>query len=77
MCIYKIKHTAGNKFYPPTDNSKPIETLQTKNLKRCTVSGKSRFLAGLHTLVIRENSSGSVVFDIALHYAQYKHTKFR
>ena len=29
----------------------------------------------LHTLVIREHSSGSVVSSMALYYAQYKHTK--
>ena len=30
----------------------------------------------IYTLVIREHRSGSVVSDMALYYAQYKHTKF-
>ena len=33
-------------------------------------------MGGLHTLVIREHSSGSVASDMALHCIQYKHTKF-
>ena len=33
-------------------------------------------MGGLHTLVIREDSSGSVASDMALHCIQYKHTKF-
>ena len=70
----QIKHKADNRLHPPTGNKKPMESLQTEtNLKGCSVSGKSKFLSGLHTLLIRENSSGSVVFDIALYCAQYKH----
>ena len=36
----------------------------------------SKGLEGLHTLVIREHSSGSVASDMALCHAEYKHTKF-
>ena len=29
----QIKHKAGNRFYPPTNNNKPMKTLQTKQPK--------------------------------------------
>ena len=65
----QIKHKAGNMFYSPTNNNKTMETLQTIFMPN--------FLGGLHMLVIREHSSGSVVSGMALYYAQYKHTKFK
>ena len=46
------------------------------NIKRCSVSDKSKILGGLHTLVIKEHSSRSVVSDMNLNYKQYKNTKF-
>ena len=68
----QITQTAGNRFYPANKNNKPMETVQTKQ----TVSGKSKVLVSLHILIIRERSSGSVVFDMALYYAQCKRRTF-
>ena len=50
-----------------------METIQTKQTQR--VSLKSIFLGGSHTLVMRGDSLGSVMSDMALYYTQYKHTK--
>ena len=52
-------------------------TLNSYSVKCCAISGKSKYLGGLHTLVIREQSSESVVFDMSLYYAQYKCTTFK
>ena len=53
-----------------------MEALQTKQTKRAAQfledSGKRNLLGGLNTLVVREHSSGSVVWN-TLYYAQWKH----
>ena len=61
----KIKHKVGNRFYSLTENNKPMETIQTYS-----VSGDLKFLGGLHTLAIREHSSGSVGSNMVLYYTE-------
>ena len=53
-------------------NNKPWKLFKPNKLKGLF---SFWFLGGLHTLVIRERSSGSVVSDMALYYAQYRHTE--
>ena len=65
-------------FYPPNKDNKPIGNFSNQtNIKNCTISVKLTFLGALHILIIREHSSGSVVFYMALYYAQYKNTTFQ
>ena len=68
----KIKCKADNRFYPPTKNNKPWTLFKPNKLKGLL---SFWFLGGLHTLVIRERSPGSVVSDMTLYYAQYRHTE--
>ena len=71
----QIKHKTGEKdSIIPTRKTNPWNSSNQTSLKGCSVSGKSKLLVGLHTLVIIEHSSGSVVSGLVLHYAKYKHT---
>ena len=65
----QLQHKTGHRFYLPTKNNKPMETVQTKR-KELLNFWEGKFLGGLHTLDIREHSSGSVVSDMALYYTQ-------
>ena len=71
----QIKHKTGEKdSIIPTRKTNPWNSSNQTSLKGCSVSGKSKLLVCLHTLVIIEHSSGSVVSGLVLHYAKYKHT---
>ena len=71
----QIKHKTGEKdSIIPTRKTNPWNSSNQTSLKGCSVSGKSKLLVGLNTLVIIEHSSGSVVSGLVLHYAKYKHT---
>ena len=54
----------------------PWKLINPKKPKILLRSWKVKTLGGLHSLVVREHSSGSVKSDMTLYYAQYKHTKF-
>ena len=67
----QTKHKVGNRFYTATKSNKLMETLQIKQ----TLSQNFRVVYA-HIGNMRTNFI-SVVSDMALYYAQYKHTKFR
>ena len=53
----------------------PGKLFKPRKPKGWSVSEVSKLFSGLHTLVIREYNSGSVVSDMTLYYAQYNHTR--
>ena len=62
----RIKHKAGGRLHPLAENNKPIVSFQTKQTNQT--------FGGLHTLVITEYNSGSLLPDTDLYYTLYTRT---
>ena len=77
----QIKYKSGISILP-TRMKKPWKLFKPKEHKGLHNFWEVKILgggggAGLHTVIIREHNSGSVLLDMALYYAQYKHTTFQ
>ena len=81
MFFYKdvpSRHTrqAIRLIFPPTITS-PQKLFKPNKPKEFLSFWDMKVLGWFTNIGLREHSSGSVVFDMALYYTQYEHTKFQ